>query len=174
VGFEPTTASLATKYSTPELHPHSWYWIVESNHICLTHNQECNRYTLSSIVMEPPERFELPTHGFEDQYSIQLSYGGNWYSIRVTIPSLYLERIAISPEIKCCMVLVGVKGIEPNVALPPQIYSLLHHLDASLPNLLLLVGNDPTCSCSNNHITTCRSRPSDFRDQLGLTLVVLR
>ena len=31
----------------------------------------------SVLIFVPPERFELSTDGFEVQYSVQLSYGGN-------------------------------------------------------------------------------------------------
>ena len=38
-------------------------------------------FNYKGITVVRPERFELPTAGFEDQNSIQLSYGRNiWYS----------------------------------------------------------------------------------------------
>lgn len=69
----------------------------------------------------------------------------------------------------------GEKWTDSNLLpLPGQGYSLPlgpPNLIA-LPIFLLLVGNDPTYSCSNNHITSCRSGSSDFRDQLDFSLVV--
>ena len=49
---------------------------------------------MSTFILVPLERFELPTYGFEDRRSIQLSYKG--------------------------IVVVGTAGFEPTASCPPD------------------------------------------------------
>ena len=87
MGFEPTTASLATKYSTPELHPHS-------------------SLVLDSGV-EP--RLPLSQRGVQPLHLIQHCYGA---PREIRTPDPWFRRPVLYPaELWRQLVLLG--GIEP-------------------------------------------------------------
>ena len=71
-------------------------------------------------------------------------------------------------------ILVGSGGFEPLAGPTDLILNSNGFTDRRpehSPNLLLLVGNDPTYSRSNNCISSCRSGPTDFRDPIGFIYI---
>ena len=60
--------------------------------------------------MAPPERLELPTRGFEDRHSIQLSYGGKL----VVNDRIELSLQAYETRVRTTgFTMAGMDGFEP-------------------------------------------------------------